>query len=246
MKKILLLAALALGALAVSAQSVGGGRSSGGNSFFSTEKADHGVTFGIRGGLNVAGLSTKAEKGEIVTCTGKNGIGYNAGLNVDIPIVRSMYIQTGLYWTVKTAKMETSEGRNEYNTSKFNPSFIEIPLLASYRYNLSNKIQLQVNLGPYFAYGVAGKDDGDDNLFKDTKDTNYRYPKYLKPFDAGIKVGTGITINRFFVGISYEKGFSNLAYKEAGSSSRDGSFAYEFNIQSIKTHNFSVNVGYDF
>lgn len=242
MKKILLLAALALGTLAVSAQSVGGGRSSGGNSFFSTEKADHGVTFGIRGGLNVAGLSTEAVKGEKNYLSSKSGIGYNAGVNIDIPIVKSMYIQTGLYWTVKTAKMENSY-RSEYHTYKFNPSFIEIPLLASYRYDLSNNIQLQVNLGPYFAYGVAGKFKyGDDNetLFNDTKDRNYKYPKYLNPFDIGIKIGTGITINRFFVGISYEKGLNNIAHKERYS------FADNWDLQSIKTHNFSVNVGYDF
>ncbi|MBR1726559.1 MAG: outer membrane beta-barrel protein, partial [Muribaculaceae bacterium] len=106
MKKILILAALALGAMAVSAQSVGGGRSSGGNSFFSTEKADHGVTFGIRGGLNIAGLSHEFIKSYGDEYSFKNAIGFNAGINIDIPVVKSFYVQTGAYFTSKNAKIE--------------------------------------------------------------------------------------------------------------------------------------------
>lgn len=252
MKKFLLLAALALGALAVSAQSVGGGRSSGGNSFFSTEKADHGVTFGIRGGLNVAGLSAEFQKGfmEADDYSMKNGIGFNAGINVDIPIVKSFYVKSGLYWTMKSSKIEYQwyDKGVGYTDIKLNPMFIEIPLLASYRYDFNEKIQLQVNVGPYFAYGIAGKwKDGDHdadtyNLFSKTKETLYgrtfETPKIMNPFDVGLNIGAGITINRIFFGISYEKGFSNLAHK-----SNDEIFE---DIKSIKTHNFSVNIGYDF
>ena len=38
--------------------------------------------------------------------------------------------------------------------------YLEIPVLASYRYNFSDAAQLQINVGPYFAYGVGGKIKG--------------------------------------------------------------------------------------
>ena len=34
---------------------------------------------------------------------------------------------------------------------------IRVPVQASYRYNINNQYQLQVNLGPYFSYGIGGK-----------------------------------------------------------------------------------------
>ena len=53
MKKLFLVAVCALGVLTASAQRA----SSTSTSFFSTEKADQGVRFGIRAGLNLATMT---------------------------------------------------------------------------------------------------------------------------------------------------------------------------------------------
>lgn len=243
MKKIMISMVFVLCAMAISAQGEGS-RGFDGGKFFSTEKPDRGITFGIRGGLNSAGLDMKGEDNDLAEET---GFGYNAGINVDIPIIKSLYLQSGLFWTVKNAKIKRTDGwKDEY---KMNPGFIEIPVLLSYRYDISDKAQLQFNIGPYFAYGVAGKNkskSGDnDNLFSETKyvdayGDNREWPKALNPFDGGIKIGTGITFNKFFLGISYEKGFTNIAHIESYS------FCDIWDISSVKTRNFSINIGYDF
>lgn len=53
MKKIIIVAVCAFCALTASAQRA----SSSSSSFFSTEKAEGGVQFGIRAGLNMAGMA---------------------------------------------------------------------------------------------------------------------------------------------------------------------------------------------
>ena len=257
MKKFLFLSVIALGAMAVTAQNVGGRSSYSGSSFFSTEKTDRGITFGIRGGLNVAGLSNEFIKGYGEDYSFKNAIGFNAGINIDIPVVKSFYVQTGVYFTSKNAKIEEFWYDKAYGVSnyKLNPMYVEIPLLASYRYNFNDKAQLQVNLGPYFAYGVAGESKYEGkkaNLFTNTSENLEKYidknEKLLKPFDAGISVGLGFTLSHFFVGVKYEKGFTNICnakgwYHNSGTNFKAVDIE---GLKSIKTHNFSVNVGYDF
>ncbi len=258
MKTILLLAALVLGTLAVSAQSVGGGRSSSGKSFFSTEKADKGVTIGIRGGIGTGGMSTRFDTGKGENYSFKTGFGYNAGINLDIPIVKSAYIQTGLFFTCKSVKFEeTCSDKNiEHQLS---PMFIEIPLLASYRYDFNEKTQMQVNIGPYFAYGIAGKLKRDlgYNLFTETKHyegfadpgghPDYENVKLLNPFDAGISIGLGATFNKFFIGLRYEIGLKNICEPSGWNKNKAVHQTLDIDgLKDIKTRNFSFNIGYDF
>lgn len=144
MKKILLIAVCAVCSLTASAQRA----SSSSSSFFSTEKADQGITFGIRAGLNMANMSA-SEDG--VSASPESRTSFHVGVIADIPLMQSLYIQSGLFFQNKGYKFDDEEKE----TAK--PMYLEIPILASYRYNFSDAIQLQINAGPYFAYGIGGK-----------------------------------------------------------------------------------------
>ena len=213
MRKLLLSIAALTCAVSVSAQRA----TSSSSSFFSTEKAEQPITFGVRGGINFAKLSG-TESDELDA-----HVGFNFGVNVDIPLLQSLYLQTGLYATQKGWKYEDEE--------KANPLYLEVPVLASYRYNISDDVQLQFNVGPYFAYGVAGKckvsymgEEEEIDYFGDDEDTLGG-----KRFDVGLQVGTGVTIKKFFVGCAYEVGFAKALEGE-----------------DFKNTNFMVNVGFNF
>ena len=156
MKKIIIVAVCAFCALTASAQRA----SSSSSSFFSTEKADGGVQFGIRAGLNMAGMAYEEDN---VTVSTDNKTNWHVGIIADIPMMESLYVQTGLYLQNKGYK----EKEGDYELTA-NPMYLEIPVLASYRYNFSDAAQLQINVGPYFAYGVGGKiketDEGDEEI----------------------------------------------------------------------------------
>lgn len=243
MKKVLLTIACAICALTVSAQRA----SSSSSSLFSTEKSEQSITVGVRAGVNFSNFGGDTDGWDSRT-------GFNIGVNVDIPLMQSLYLQTGLFATQKGAK----------NSGKANPLYLQIPILASYRYNLSDAAQLQVNFGPYLAYGISGKFKGYnmDDIFDDSFDDEIldlwaNYDDYIqdiadmleekseidffgddedqfggKRFEVGLQVGAGVTINKFYVGCAYEFGLTN---------------AYENKIWGKgKNRNFMVNIGYNF
>lgn len=216
MKKILLLLVCATCALTASAQRA----VSSSSSFFSTERAEQPVTFGIRAGVNFAKQTASSDG---YSFSPKNNVGFNAGVSVDIPMLESLYLQTGLYYTGKGYKIEY-----DYESETVNASYLEIPILASYRYNFSESTQLQINFGPYVAYGIAGKSKWNDEGFEDEEDY---FGDGIRRFDAGLAIGAGMTFGHFFVGLNYDLGLTNIV-KESDAS--------------LKNRCLSINVGYNF
>lgn len=241
MKKVFLIAACAVFSLAASAQRA----SSSSSSFFSTEKAEQPVRFTIRGGVNFAnvGVSGGGNSWNL-----GSRVAFNAGVGVDFAIVQSFYVQTGLYYTSKGFKGKVDEefvyGGESYTVSlatKGTPGYLEIPVLASYRYNFNDATQLEVNVGPYFAFGIGGKYQTETLVEFDphamageveTIEEKY-FTSDTNKFDIGLQFGLGLTFLRHvYVGAAYELGLSNVL-KDSG------------DIK-WKNSNFMINLGYKF
>lgn len=219
MKKLFLVCACALSALTMSAQRA----TSSSSSFFSTEKAEGGVQFGIRAGVNFANISYKESD---VSYDFDSRTSFHVGVIADIPLMQSLYVQTGLYLQNKGFKSSGEDWKETYK-----PMYLEIPVLASYRYDFSDALQLQFNVGPYFAYGIGGKvkieDDGEkyDWDFFDDEDG-------FKRFDCGLQVGGGLTFAKhYYLGVTYEFGFCNIEDDD------------DFNT---KNNNLMISLGYNF
>ncbi|NPD90971.1 porin family protein [Xylanibacter muris] len=228
MKKILLIAVCAVCSLTASAQRA----SSSSSSFFSTEKADQGITFGIRAGLNMANMSA-SEDG--VSASPESRTSFHVGVIADIPLMQSLYIQSGLFFQNKGYKFDDEEKE----TAK--PMYLEIPILASYRYNFSDAIQLQINAGPYFAYGIGGKvkyeyngRSTEDDFFGSYDDEDCAG---YKRFDCGLQFGAGVTFsNHYYLGFAYQLGLTNI---------KDLPSSYEGDF-SVKNRNWMISLGYNF
>ncbi len=165
MKKFIFLAVAAITALSMSAQSF--------EDFFSKEKSSEKITFGFRVGLNINGMRNNIHDNDVskifddlpyILDVHKKA-GLNFGVSVEIPIMKSLWINTGVYYTATGAKFifrqdnsKVVEGTylNDYSAN-ITMHNVRVPVQASYRYNINNNYQLQVNLGPYFAYGIGGK-----------------------------------------------------------------------------------------
>lgn len=226
MKKLFLVAVCALGVLTASAQRA----SSTSTSFFSTEKADQGVRFGIRAGLNFASLTGDFDD------TPDSRTAFHVGAIADIPLMQSLYIQTGLYFHSKGLKFE--EAYNGYkDKATMSPMYLQIPILASYRYNFSDAFQVEVDFGPYFAYGVGGKykeeyTDGSDSFEADTD--IFGDDGVLKRFDCGLQVGAGVTFaSHYYLGFTYEFGLTDIANEDVSE-------------VSVKNSNWMLSLGYTF
>lgn len=210
MKKLFFILTCAALSLTASAQRA----SSSSTSFFSSERVDGGAQFGIQAGMNMAGISD---------CDLDSSIAFNAGITLDLLVVRSFYVKSGLFFTMKGAKYD--EDGLEITAS---PMYIELPILASYRLNFSDNLQWELNVGPYVAYGVGGKEKVEYRGEKE--DYDFFGDEGAKRFDAGLQFGTGFTFGgHYTIGVAYEMGLTKLA--DEGKS---------------KNNNFMVNLGYKF
>ena len=181
---------------------------------------DEQISFGVKGGVNLSNFG-----GDVEDLDSK--IGFNVGLTLDYNIMENFYLLTGLELTSKGAK-ESYEG----NKATINAMYLQLPVHAAYKFDLSDGMKIVVNAGPYLAYGIGGKvkekyegDSESYDFFGDAKEG------YAKRFDFGIGVGLGLEFGSAKLGVGYDLGMANL---------------YDSDDYKVNTNNLFVTVGYKF
>ncbi len=245
MKKCFMLAAMFLtGITATSAQSFG--------DMFGTDQKGK-ISYGVRAGLNISNIGGEYGPDSDDKLDFDSRTGFHIGGIVDIPITNGFYVQPGLLFTTRGAKDSHSyseEGYSEEETTKYKPMYLEIPVLASFRADVSQSVNVQVNVGPHFAFGLGGngkyeysdsEGHSDSNkipFFGESTSDDEGMPNRcgMKRFDLGLTFGAGVTIKKhYYVGIAYDLGLTNMAIeKQLG---KDAKF---------HNRNFSIQVGYNF
>lgn len=172
------------------------------------------VKWDARVGMNFSNM-TKAEGTKALP-------GFNLGVGMDYGFSENWSLQSGL--------MISSKGYKIKDYSKDRPIYLDIPILAAYKFNISDNTKFVINAGPYLAFGLGGKckyDEGEDvKIFKD-----YDKKKGWKRFDLGIQYGIGLELNdRYLINLTGQNGFISPA---------DGG-------ENPKNMTFSIGVGYRF
>jgi len=233
MRKIgLLIIALLLAPLGVQAQS----------DFFSAKRVKSTPQYSVRGALNLSNLRFSGDYAH-----GGTKVGGALGVVVDVPIWESLWLQTGASYSMKGMRYHDdyqSTLLSYTEDEKVTACFVHVPVLASYRFNASEKVQLQVNFGPYVAFGVNGKwkHKYNDADYVAADGTNYGDVDcfgegFLRRFDIGLQLGVGFDINRVYAGIRNEWGLRNLS---------DGHRDYMGHEVSARNRTFAFEVGYRF
>ncbi len=121
----------------------------------------------------------------------------------------------GLEYVGKGAKFPGGNGSVSLN-------YLELPIHFLYHYPVGPG-NVYGGLGPYFAYGVGGK-EGDISSFGDSNGGFKRFDAGLG-FMLGYKLSMGVSLD-----IGYELGLANIEYAD----------------EDVKGHNrvFSINLGY--
>ena len=190
------------------------------------------VVVGIRGGINFNYFGKDVSKVWDANSKRKEHFGWNLGIVFDVPILESFYFQPGAYY--KTKGFRVTESNPAYDRMvKGNANYAVFPLLFSYRLNIKGGMDLEFNLGPYIGIGFKGKvrdvmysylldpdnpdpDEGifgsngspsfikveEVDMFGDNRENSFG----IKKSDLGVVIVTGITINRFYIGLQYDMG----------------------------------------
>ncbi len=144
--------------------------------------------------------------------------GFNLGVGMDYGFSENWSLQSGL--------MISSKGYKVKDYAKVRPIYLDIPILAAYKFNISDNTKFVINAGPYLAIGLGGKYkfDGIDESEKIFGDDGW------KRFDLGIQYGIGLELSdRYLINLTGQNGFISPA---------DGG--------DPKNMTFSIGVGYRF
>lgn len=178
------------------------------------------VKWDARVGMNFSNM-TKAEGTKALP-------GFNLGVGMDYGFSENWSLQSGL--------MISSKGYKIKDYSKDRPIYLDIPILAAYKFNISDNTKFVINAGPYLAFGLGGKckfdEGGDYKLFKGEDGEDAEYSR----FDLGIQYGIGLEIGEhYLVNLTGQNGFiSPFDYPD------------EYDGDKPKNMTFSIGVGYRF
>lgn len=212
------------------------------------ENATGQTQFGVRAGMNLAGLRLVNEVGE----RQETGVipRFQIGMTVDIPIAADISIQPAAIYSGKGFKQDggwLAESDREFRATA---SYIEIPVNLLYSPQLGSG-NLIFGAGPYVGYATGGKWKADqahvligdimieprgDVIFRnDVADGEFGNYLYGKPWDYGINIILGYELmRRIAVQLNGQFGVANLAPRIGGNSPR----------RSIKNRVYGITMGY--
>lgn len=156
--------------------------------------------------------------------------GFTMGVGMDYGFTENWSLQSGLMITSKGFKVKEM---GEKLTVR--PIYLDIPILAAYKFAISDNAKFVVNVGPYMAIGLGGKakehwDGGEDEKVFDDKGLD------CKRFDLGIQYGIGLELGEhYLVNFTGQNGFITPY-----------DFVDGYDGDKPKNMNFAIGVGYRF
>ncbi|MBW8686215.1 porin family protein [Chitinophaga rhizophila] len=187
--------------------------------------------FGIVAGPNfssatVKGANDSKETGDLL-------VGVRAGFTADLQLADEFYIGTGLLYAGKGTK------HKDNNNFKTTLSYLQVPVNFLFKPEVGSG-KLNLGVGPYLAYGVAGKHKGTldlpgGNINSELKAFDDEAELWqLKRFDAGLGVVIGYEMAQgLYFGLNADLGLIN-AYNNTD------------NDRSWRNTSFGVSLGYKF
>lgn len=136
------------------------------------------------------------------------------GVGTEIPLNDNFSIQPTLYFDEKGARYTIPLNNSSYR-ARVHEYYVELPVLATYRVELTKTSNIAFGLGPYAAYGVGGKakysiDTGVGSISSEEINTFSSNGWNLRRFDAGIAVGVTGEFDDFIIGVDSQFGLTKL------------------------------------
>ena len=211
-------------------------------------KGDTGVHLGIIAGVNLQNLNGTDFWGEKLD--NDFIIGFNAGVNVNIPIAPDFYIQPGLMFSAKGGKQKVIESPSKAEgnevTTKVSINYLEVPVNLLFRPQAGDG-HLLIGFGPYIGYGIFGKVKTKEGSLSNELDIKFKNTvtssdpstsSYMRPLDAGGTILFGYELfNGLFFQLNGQLGLLKINPEYENLTN---------NKTSIKNFGFGLSAGYRF
>lgn len=179
--------------------------------------------WGFRLGLNIASLSSEYALHDMDSRTGiAVGAIYGHQLANNMPL----WIEGGLFVSEKGGKTRW-EGRKV--TSRL--TYLQVPVVCKYSFNVADDLFVQPFLGGYLALGLGGKTKNYGITLEDEDRGAHSSYNYFERFDGGLRLGCGAEYKMVYAELGFDFGLANIDKND---------------IESTHTRNFFINVGVNF
>ena len=185
-----------------------------------TARYDHTNTeryYGLRLGLNTASVGSDDVAMDYTTRTGLSfGFVYGVQLTNTAPV----WLELGISYSEKGGVIS-----EKTDNIKMRTTYLEMPVVCKYSFDLENDVYIQPFVGGYLALGVAGKiKDYKSRVAYDSYDTFNR-------FDGGLRLGCGVEYQMLYAEAGMEFGLADISKDD---------------FSSARTQNFFLNIGVNF
>lgn len=161
-------------------------------------------------------FSTAVSKNDNLKTDSKYRIGYKAGALVDISIYNGVYIEPGIFYTVKGVTLNTS-AVGVLSENKITLNYLEVPINIGYKYNFDKAGAMFVFAGPYWGIGLNGKNESHTNGMSAENDIKFGHKvtdEFIKA-DFGLNVGAGyVLLSGLYFRLQYGAGLCNISNVE--------------------------------
>lgn len=209
---------------------------------FSANAQTTGISFGLRGGVNLQNINGKDIDGDKLTL----GLvpRFNLGVVAGIPIAPDFYFQPGLFFTTKGAKSKDQFLGMDMSV-EYNLTYIEMPLSFLYKPVLGDG-HFFLGFGPYLAYGIGGKAKFNINNVSTEEKIEFTNEyeglnpydwKYFKPFDFG---------GNLFFGYELKSGISLQLNTQMGLAKINADNKTLSGKSEFRNTGFGLSLGYNF
>ncbi len=165
------------------------------------------VSFGIKGGTNIAEYSFK-ENGTNIDQESING--FTLGAVLEIGLGGNIFLQPEAVFIQKGSEIQALTEDN-----KINVNYLDIPILLKMKIINSNVFNVNLLAGPSLGLAL----NGEETMGGQTIDVNFGGEDGLKRFDLGLNAGGGIGLNLGSIGVfgdvRYLFGLSNISEAES-------------------------------
>jgi len=217
------------------------------------------IKIGAKAGVNINNMAFDYANSDFEPET-KMGLGFHFGATAEYGISDQIAVQSGLLFTRKGFSFDIEEawggeGVDVEGYDRMMVNYLEIPIHAAYKFG-----GFQVYAGPYFAFGIGGKNKWDVTVSGDGFEESDSDETSLKPvfgevdyenldedespyraFDAGLNFGIGYQMDKLLINAGYSLGLVNTA-----PSSVKGNDDYDAADQKSTHRVISVSVSYFF
>lgn len=203
MKKVLLIAVLAVFGLSANAQ-LNLSRT------FAEKKSN--TTWILRAGANFAGISQSACEDHKTSDDYGSKTGYDVAISFQKPLS-----DFGMFWGMELGlgtrgySYEHSSEYSSYEQSLLAHNVRFSPFTFGYAYSINDNMKVDAHLGGWVSYDFAGTENW-EKTYRDNTEKGDRSISDIDDYtaiDAGVTFGVGFWFNRFNIDLSWQRGFIN-------------------------------------